>query len=241
MHTSTEALVLTTVKYGDSSLIVACYTKEYGLQSYMLKGILNSRTNKKIPKSLFEPLSLLELEAPKNPTDRLGFIKEAKLHYPYQSIPFNLMKKTLLFFLSEVIHQVVKEEQEANVELYSFLKKRMLWLDSEDRIGLFHIKLMLDISEFIGFYPNITDKSAAYFDLETGCMSQSKPRGAFLEGSIKTAWIQLLGMKFDKVEGIKLSRIEKSEVLDAAVMYFKLHLQQFKSPRSTKILNEIFK
>jgi DNA repair protein RecO (recombination protein O) len=241
VHTSTEALALTTVKYGDSSLIVACYTKEYGLQSYMLKGILNSRTNKKIPKSLFEPLSLLELEAPKNPADRLGFIKEAKLHYPYQSIPFNLIKKTLLFFLAEVIHQVVKEEQEANVELYSFLKKRMLWLDSEDRIGLFHIKLMLDISEFIGFYPNITDKTAAYFDLETGCMSQSKPRGAFLEGSIKTAWIQLLGMKFDKLKEIKLSRVEKSEVLDAAVMYFKLHLQQFKSPRSTKILNEIFK
>ena len=113
MHTLTEALALTTVKYGDSSLIVACYTKEYGLQSYMLKGILNSRTNKKIHKSLFEPLSLLELEAPKNPTERLGFIKEAKLHYPYQSIPFNLIKKTLLFFLAEVIHQVVKEEQEA--------------------------------------------------------------------------------------------------------------------------------
>ena len=48
-------------------------------------------------------------------------------------------------------------------------------------------------------------------------------------------------MKFDMVEEIKLSRVEKSEVLDAAVMYFKLHLQQFKSPRSTKILNEIFK
>ena len=68
-----------------------------------------------------------------------------------------------------------------------------------------------------------------------------KTKRGLLEGSIKTAWIQLLGMKFDKVEEIKLSRVEKSEVLDAAVMYFKLHLQQFKSPRSTKILNEIFK
>jgi DNA repair protein RecO (recombination protein O) len=48
-------------------------------------------------------------------------------------------------------------------------------------------------------------------------------------------------MKFDKVEEIKLSRVEKSEVLDAAVMYFKLHLQQFKSPKSKEILNELFK
>ena len=241
MQASIEALTLTTIKYGDSSLIAACYTKQYGLQSYMLKGILASRTKKKIPKSLFEPLSLLEIEAPKNPTDRLGYIKEAKLHYPYTSIPFDLRKKTLLFFLAEVIHQVVKEEQEANIELYSFLKKRMLWLDVEENVGLFHIKLMLDLSKFIGFYPNITDQNAPYFDLETGCMSQTKPRGAFLEGSIKVAWIQLLGMEFDSVGEIKLSRKEKSTVLDFAVQYFELHLQQFKSPRSTKILNEIFK
>lgn len=241
MQASIEALTLTTIKYGDSSLIAACYTKQYGLQSYMLKGILASRTKKKIPKSLFEPLSLLEIEAPKNPTDRLGYIKEAKLHYPYASIPFDLRKKTLLFFLAEVIHQVVKEEQEANIELYSFLKKRMLWLDAEENVGLFHIKLMLDLSKFIGFYPNITAQNAPYFDLETGCMSQTKPRGAFLEGSIKVAWIQLLGMEFDSVGEIKLSRKEKSTVLDFAVQYFELHLQQFKSPRSTKILNEIFK
>jgi len=241
VQASIEALTLTTIKYGDSSLIAACYTKQYGLQSYMLKGILASRTKKKIPKSLFEPLSLLEIEAPKNPTDRLGYIKEAKLHYPYTSIPFDLRKKTLLFFLAEVIHQVVKEEQEANIELYSFLKKRMLWLDAEENVGLFHIKLMLDLSKFIGFYPNITDQNAPYFDLETGCMSQTKPRGAFLEGSIKVAWIQLLGMEFDSVGEIKLSRKEKSTVLDFAVQYFELHLQQFKSPRSTKILNEIFK
>jgi DNA repair protein RecO (recombination protein O) len=143
--------------------------------------------------------------------------------------------------LAEVIHQVVKEEQEANIELYSFLKKRMLWLDAEENVGLFHIKLMLDLSKFIGFYPNITDQNAPYFDLETGCMSQTKPRGAFLEGSIKVAWIQLLGMEFDSVGEIKLSRKEKSTVLDFAVQYFELHLQQFKSPRSTKILNEIFK
>jgi DNA repair protein RecO (recombination protein O) len=100
---------------------------------------------------------------------------------------------------------------------------------------------MLDLSKFIGFYPNITEKNAPYFDLETGCMSHNKPRGAFLEGSMKIAWIQLLGMEFDTIGEIKFTRKEKSTLLDFAVLYFELHLQQFKSPRSTKILNEIFK
>ena len=173
MQYSVEAITLTTIKYGDSSLILSCFTKQYGLQSYMLKGILSSRNNKKIPRSLFEPLNLLELEVPKNSKDRLGYIKEAKLHYPFQSIPFDLRKKSLLFFLAEVISQVVNEEREVNLSLYDFLKTRLLWLDTEDQVGLFHIKMMLDLTKFIGFYPNLTQKNALFFDLKTGCMGST--------------------------------------------------------------------
>lgn len=241
MQYSVEAITLAKVKYGDSSLISSCFTKQYGLQSYILKGILSSRSNKKIPKSLFEPLNLLELEVPKNSPNRLGYIKEAKLHYPYQSIPFDLRKKALLFFLAEVIEQVVKEEQEANVALYDFLKKRMLWLDTEDQIGLFHVKMMLDLTKYIGFYPNITNVNTPYFDLETGCMASTKKNSDFLEGKLKHTWIQLLGTKFDSIEEIKLSKHNKSELLNNVVRYYQLHLQQFKPPRSTEILNEVFK
>ena len=47
-----QAVNLGIVKYGDSSLIANCYTLEFGLQSYMLKGIL-SRGKKKNHRSLF--------------------------------------------------------------------------------------------------------------------------------------------------------------------------------------------
>ena len=43
-----HAVNLGIVKYGDTSLIANCYTLEFGLQSYMLKGIL-SRGKKKNP------------------------------------------------------------------------------------------------------------------------------------------------------------------------------------------------
>jgi DNA repair protein RecO (recombination protein O) len=238
---SVEAITLTTVKYGDSSLILSCFTKQYGLQSYMLKGILSSRNNKKIPRSLFEPLNLLELEVPKNSKDRLGYIKEAKLHYPFQSIPFDLRKKSLLFFLAEVISQVVNEEREVNLSLYDFLKTRLLWLDTEDQVGLFHIKMMLDLTKFIGFYPNLTQKNAPFFDLKTGCMGSTITHPDFLEGKLKNYWIQLFGSKFDNIENIRLSKDEKSDLLKYVVRYFQLHLQQFKPPKSTEILNEVFK
>ncbi|MEK9612524.1 MAG: recombination protein O N-terminal domain-containing protein [Flavobacteriaceae bacterium] len=71
MHYPVEALSLGTVKYGDSSLIAACFTKQFGLKSYILKGILSPNGKKKVFKSFFEPLNILELEASKNPINRL--------------------------------------------------------------------------------------------------------------------------------------------------------------------------
>jgi DNA repair protein RecO (recombination protein O) len=235
-----EALTLGTVKYGDSSLIAACFTKQYGLQSYILKGILSPRGKKKVFKSLFEPLNLLELEATKNPINRLGYIKEARLGYSYTSIPFDIRKKALIFFLAEIIHQVVKEEPDLNEPLYSFVRQRMIWLDQNDHIGLFPIKTMLDLTKHIGFYPNVNPLEDTYFDLESGCMTSFQPRGSFLVGKEKMHWTEILGMDFDGNLNIVLNKEEKKRLLEHVVLYFKLHLQQFKSPKSTEILNEIF-
>ena len=235
-----HAISIGFVKYGDSSLISTCYTLEYGTQSYMLKGIL-SKGRKKVSKSLFEPLNLLELQASKNPENRLGYVKEVKLHSPYSTIPYDISKKALVFFLSEVLLQIFREEQGPNPKLFLFIKKKLIWLDTQDHLGIFHIKMMLELSKFIGFYPNISNSKAPYFDLESGCMSYVKPNDHFIEEPIKSYWIIILGTAFDELKDIKPSKKQKAELLDKVVLYFVLHLQQFKPPKSTEILNEIFK
>ena len=44
-----------------------------------------------------------------------------------------------------------------------------------------------------------------------------------------------------KVNEIRILKEDKIMLLDKVITYFELHLQQFKSPKSLKILNEIFK
>ena len=175
-----NAITLGLIKYGDTSLIASCFTLQYGLQSYMLKGVLTKAKNK-IPRSFFEPLTILEIQAPENPENRLGFIKEAKIGHPFKSIPYDLTKKSLVFFLSEIIYQVVREEQGSNELLYDYIYKKLIWLDENSKVGLFHIKMMLDLTQFIGFYPNISNLKAPYFDLELGCMTFNKPKENFIE------------------------------------------------------------
>jgi len=241
MNDSIQAVVLGTLRYGDSSLIVSCYTKQHGLQSYILKGILSARRKKKISKSYFEPLNLLEFQAKKNRDNSLGYLQEANLLHPFISIPFDLRKKALVFFLAEVIQQVVKEEEQANPALFDYIENNLLWLDQHDEIGLFHVKTMLDLTSFMGFSPNLSNRDASYFDLETGCLTNSKPTTHYIEGNLKDLWINVLGTKFEDIEKIKINRKEKATLLEYLISYFKLHLQQFRPPKSTEILNELFK
>lgn len=241
MKDTVQAIALGSIRYGDSSLIVACYTKPYGLQSYLLKGILSAKKKKKLSKSFFEPLTLLEFQAKKNRDNKLGYLDEVHLSNPYTSIPFDLKKKAVVFFLAEVLHQVLKEEQqEAHPALFHFIEQRMLWLDQNDTIGLFHLKTVLDLTAYMGFTPNISDQELAYFDLESGCMTSFKPKTDFIEGRLKNLWVEILGMNFDEITKTKILREEKAALLTYAIQYFKLHLQQFKPPKSLAILNELF-
>ena len=42
----TKAIVINTIKYGDTSLIATCYTENCGLKTYMLKGVLKAKKAK---------------------------------------------------------------------------------------------------------------------------------------------------------------------------------------------------
>ncbi|RPG56903.1 MAG: DNA repair protein RecO, partial [Flavobacteriales bacterium TMED235] len=76
MLIKTNSIVLSTLKYSDSSLIARCYCKELGLKSFLLKGILSSKKGG-LKKSLFQPLNIISLITQVNNQnhERLLFIK----------------------------------------------------------------------------------------------------------------------------------------------------------------------
>ena len=61
----TKAIVLSSLKYSDTSLIVRCFTLEDGLKSYLLKGVLSAKKGK-IKAAYFQPLTQLNIEASHN-------------------------------------------------------------------------------------------------------------------------------------------------------------------------------
>jgi len=62
MYHSSSAIVLSKLKYRDHDLIVSCYTKEYGIVSFLLRGVLKRKKgNAKV--AYFQLLSQIQIEA----------------------------------------------------------------------------------------------------------------------------------------------------------------------------------
>ena len=62
MLISTEAIALSSIKYSESSVIVKCFTLSEGIKSYLIKGI-RSRKKNSLNMGLFQPLTILEIDA----------------------------------------------------------------------------------------------------------------------------------------------------------------------------------
>ena len=98
MLQKTKGIVLHTLKYNDTSIIVDMYTELSGRASFL---VAVPRSRKAAVKSvLFQPLSFIEFEADYRPNATLYRIKEAKSFYPFSSIPYDPVSYTHLSRIS---------------------------------------------------------------------------------------------------------------------------------------------
>ena len=131
MDDKTEGIVLQSVRYGDTSLIVKVFTRNFGLKSYLVKGVFN-RTSK-LRAALFQNLNLIHyVEAGKPNKSTLGYLKDVQLATVYQSIPFVMNKSAILMYVSELLVKTITE-QEQNTALFDFVVRSLQWLDLVER------------------------------------------------------------------------------------------------------------
>ena len=238
MRVKTNAIVLSKIKYGDHDVIVKCYTKNRGVVSYLLRGVLkNKKSNSKI--AYYQPLSQLEIEENYRANQTLHYITDVKLSVPYQSMHTNIFKGAIVMFLSEVLSSTLKEE-EANMSLYEFLETSLQWLDYETDFVNFHLLFLLELSKHIGFYPDASKSDFPYFNLQSGSF-ELKPQTPYtITGENLALLKQLLGIKFDALNTVKLHSTQRQSFLNLLLFYFDLHLSDFRKPKSLQVFNEVF-
>jgi DNA repair protein RecO (recombination protein O) len=238
MLLSTNAIVLSKLKYRDNDLIIKCYTQKEGIVSYLIRGVLKSKKGSKT--AYYQLLTQLQLVTDFKPSRSRQYIKEVKFNYLYSTLHTSVLKSAIVMFLAEVLSSSLQEEEQ-NDTLYNYLEATLQWLDVNDTFANFHLLFLLNLTKHLGFYPDVSNINSPYFNLEDGKFQQEKLSKYSISEENLTLLKQLLGTTFDALESITINARQRQSFLSLILVYFELHLGNFKKPKSLQIFNDVFR
>ena len=243
----TKGIVLRTVKYGETSIIVTIFTEMFGIQSYLVNGVRASTKRGAGKANLFQPAAILDLIVYHNELRNLKRIKEFKWDYLYQHIFSDIKKNTVALFMVELLTKCLKQP-EANEDLFHFVEDAFLRLDesSEMVTANFPLFFALHLAVFFGVLPNplkedVKDPENLYFDLKEGNFTYYQPdHPHFIEGKQAHVTAELLKvMQPAELEDIKLNHDFRRNLLYAYEAYYAFHIQDFGTMKTLPVLKEI--
>lgn len=238
MIITTNAIVLSKLKYRDHDLIVKCFTQQKGVVSFLLRGILKSKKGQS-KAAYFQPLTQIQIVVDYKEKRALQSIKETKLNVIYSSLHTHVLKSAIVLFLSEVLSSTLHEEEQDET-LYSYLEHTLLWLDNQSEYANFHLLFLLNLTKYLGFYPDTSDIDFPHFNLNEGKFELKPVYRNNVSGSNLILLKQLLNTSFDALPNIKINAKQRQSFLNMMLLYFELHLGSFKPPKSLQIFNQVF-
>ena len=237
----TKGIVLRSVKYGETSLVVSIFTELFGIQSYMVNGVRTSGKNVKA--HYFQPSSILDLQVYHNELRNLQRIKEVKWGYLYKNILSNVTRNAVALFMVELLHKCLRQP-ENNPALFEFAEDAFMILDvSDDMIAAnFPIYFSLQLSQFAGFrIQDSYSESLPILDLQEGTfISQTPHHPHFVQGEHSYHISQFMKtMHPMELDQIRINKFTRREILMAFQTFYALHLPDFGTLKTLQVLQEI--
>ena len=238
MTASTSAIVLSKIRYKDNDIIVKIFTREYGAISFIVKGSAKSKKSK-IKFVYFQELTIVNIQFNFNPNRNLQYIKDLEIKHHYSSSHTDLVKTSVIIFLSEMLSNIITH-QKKEVELYDYIEESLIWYDTNHLNSYFHLIFLLELTKYLGFYPDISDNHLQYFNLEEGIYESSKTSKYSIKDVNLNLFNNILGIKFDSNHLPALNSDEKMKVLNIIITYYKLHINNFKGLKSLDIIRNTY-
>lgn len=245
MQVKSRGVVLRIQKYNDEAQIVDVFTEQEGRVGFLVRISHSRRSN--VKSSLFQPLALVELEWSHRAGGGLQRLKWASA-LPLSSVPYDPYKASIALFLAEFLSYAVREEQDSRW-LFAYVIHSVEWLDTcAGNFSNFHLVFLLQLSRFLGFYPNLslTEEAesvteGAYFDLESGCFTLLRPQHThFVESREAHLLPLLMRLRYETMHLLRLSGVERSRLLGVINEYYRLHIPGFPELKSMTVLRDLF-
>jgi DNA repair protein RecO (recombination protein O) len=242
LHT-TKAIVLRSVPYGDTSLVVTAYTERFGMQSYLVKGARKTSKKSGGQAMYFQPAALLELVVYHNELKQLQTIRELKWSTVYSNVLSSVTKNSVALFIVEMLSRSIKQS-EPNADLFNLIESNLLILDETSPAVAANLPLhfALNLAAQLGFrIENNYNDAHPFLDLRDGRFVASMPdHPLYLEGVMSEATSGLLANDNPvTLYRVKLNQGVRRQLLQAYEQFFVWHIADFGSLRTVKILEAL--
>jgi len=149
----TEAVVLKSIKYRETSKIVTFYTRRFGKIAAIVKG---AREAKNKYGSSLQPMSYVFLVLYKKGGRDIQLVAQCDLIISFSHLADNLEKMSVGMSMIELVDMVAHEEEE-NSPLFSLLVDSLTTLNSADRhmTNLF-FSFQIRLASILGFQPKFS-------------------------------------------------------------------------------------
>ena len=240
MLEKTRGIILHQIKYTDSGIVAQIYTKKFGRQSFLIKGMRKRKTGKH--NILFQPMFILDLELYYKASREMQTLKEFSVSFTPYDIYSNIKKSCVAIFLGEVLTSVLKEES-PHEEMFDFIEESIAYFDGcKEGFANFHIAFLVGLSSFLGFEPAPRlENENAFFDMVNGIFVPIPPvHGNYANEEITNILAEFFVASYDSASTISLTGKIRNDVLETLVRFYSLHLPGLRKIRSLDVLKEVF-
>ena len=243
MLVKTEAIVLHSLKYGETRLIVDLFTREAGRLSCIVP--LPKPPRSRLKKQYFQPMTLLEVEIDLRQRLQLQKMKDARLLSAYATIPFSPEKLALSLFVAEFLYHALRSEQQ-DEPMFDYISTSIQWLEGRDSdYANFHLVFLMHLSRFLCFYPNLDYREdrqpTVYFDLRSASFCGAPPvHRDFLMPEEAGMLRLMMRMDYSTMHLFKMNRQQRYRCIEVALQFYRLHLPDFPDLRSLDVLRDLW-
>ena len=233
----TRAIVLRTVKYGETSLIVDMYTEQKGHQTFMVHSVRKAKAT--TPASYLQLMSLVDMVAYHSDQRKIHHIKEIRIDHAYQSIPFDMRKSAVITCLAEITARCITTSYPQG-DLFEFLHDGLTRYDVPAEYDRdFLIRYLISLTQFLGFGIEIPEDKVndRYLDLMEGNLVAQRPMHDYVMSPADISYVQAI-MKAGSETKSDIGLDIRRKLIDQIIIYYQLHVETLREVNSIKILRE---
>ena len=242
MLQKTRGIVVRSIKYGETSLIINIFTEQYGLCAYMVQGV-RSNQKKNMRTGLLQVSSLLDFVADHKPNRNLQHIREFQAAYIYKSVQEEIIKNSIATFSVELLQRLLPQE-EVMPDLFRFAYHYFISLDkaATSSVANYPLFFIIQCGKHLGY--NVLGNYSAqtpYLDSIEGTFSSHPPvAGLSLLDNDVPAINQLINIEsIEQLADIPMNAAMRNRLLDWYIQFLQHHTQHLSGLKSLEILRII--